>query len=72
MGVEVSEILELSIAEKIRIVEEIWDSIAKNPDSLPLTDEERLELDKRLQKYRENPTEGIEWNQLKTRLGKKM
>ena len=31
MGMQVSEILELSVAEKIRIVEEIWDSIAKDP-----------------------------------------
>jgi putative addiction module component (TIGR02574 family) len=70
MGIQVSEILELSIAEKIRLVEEIWDSIAKNPESLPLTDEERAELDKRLQEYRENPTEGIAWNQLKMRLSR--
>lgn len=65
---QVSEILELSVAERIRIVEEIWDSIAKNPDSLPLSEEERLELEKRLQEYRENPTEGIEWNKLKEKL----
>ena len=70
MGVQVSEILELSVSEKMRIVEEIWDSIAKNPESLPLTDEERAELDKRLHEYQENPTEGIEWNQLKMKLDK--
>ena len=68
MGVQVSEILELSVAEKIRIVEEIWDSIADNPESLPLSDNERAELNKRLQEYRENPTEGIEWNELKAKL----
>ncbi len=65
---QVSDILELSVAERIRIVEEIWHSIAKNPDSLPLSEEERLKLDKRLQEYLENPTEGIEWNKLKEKL----
>ena len=69
MGIQVSEILELSVTEKLRIVEEIWDSIVKNPDTLSITGEERAELDKRLQEYRENPTEGIEWNQLKIKLG---
>jgi len=70
MGVQVSEILELSVAEKIRIVEEIWNSIAKNSESLQLSDEERAELDRRLQEYRKDPTEGIEWNQLKTKLSR--
>jgi putative addiction module component (TIGR02574 family) len=69
MGIQVSEILELSVTEKLRIVEEIWDSIVKNPSALPITGEERAVLDKRLQEYRENPTEGIEWNQLKMKLG---
>jgi putative addiction module component (TIGR02574 family) len=71
MSVQVSEILELSTAEKLRLVEEIWDSIAKDPAMLTLTDQERAELDKRLQEYRENPTEGIEWNLLMTSLGRK-
>jgi putative addiction module component (TIGR02574 family) len=70
MGIQVSDILELSVAEKIRIVEEIWDSIAKDSDSFPLTDEERRELDRRLQAYHETPTEGIEWNQLKANLNR--
>lgn len=68
MGIQVSEILELSVAERIRIVAEIWNSIAERQESLPLGDEERIELDKRLQEYRENPTEGIEWNELKKKL----
>ncbi len=68
MGIQVSEILELSVVERIRIVEEIWNSIAIRPESLPLSNEERMELDKRLQEYRENPTEGIEWNELKKKL----
>lgn len=42
------EILELSVAERIRLVEDIWDSIAAEPDELPLTDSERQELDRRL------------------------
>jgi putative addiction module component (TIGR02574 family) len=68
MGIQVSEILELSVAERIRIVEDIWDSIAKDQESLLLGNKERIELEKRLQKYRKNPTEGIECNSLKKKL----
>lgn len=62
---QVSEILQLSVAERIQIVEDIWDSISQNPESLPLSDVEKSELDKRLADYKKNPDEGIEWKSLK-------
>ena len=51
----VSEILQLSVAERLQIVEDIWDSIGKTPEELPLSEDEKLELDKRLESYKENP-----------------
>ena len=48
MNTQVAEILELSVAEKIQIVEDIWDSISQNPEQLPLSEAEKMELDKRL------------------------
>ena len=65
---QVSEILQLSVAERVQIVEDIWDSIGKNPEELPLSETEKLELDKRLKGYKENPDEGIEWETLKKNL----
>jgi putative addiction module component (TIGR02574 family) len=65
---QVSEILQLSVAERVQIVEDIWDSIGKNPEELPLSEAEKLELDKRLESYQENPDEGIEWEALKKNL----
>jgi len=65
---QVSEILQLSVAERVQIVEDIWDSIGKNPEELPLSEDEKLELDKRLESYRQNPDEGIEWETLKKNL----
>lgn len=65
---QVSEILQLSVAERVQIVEDIWDSIGKNPADLPLSEGEKLELDKRLESYRQNPNEGIEWEVLKKNL----
>lgn len=42
---------DLPIAEKVRLVEDLWDSIASNQESLPLTPEQRIELDRRLAAY---------------------
>lgn len=67
---QVSEILQLSVAERVQIVEDIWDSIAQNPEELGLSEAERAELDKRLENYRQNPDGGIEWETLKKNLSK--
>lgn len=62
---QVSEILKLSVAERIQIAEDIWDSISANPENLELSEAEKAELDKRLENYKENPNAGIEWETLK-------
>lgn len=67
---QVQEILQLSVAERIQIVEDIWDSISESPEELALSESEKAELDKRLENYRENPHEGIEWETLKKNLSK--
>lgn len=62
---QVSEILQLSVAERIQIAEDIWDSISVNPESLEMSEAQKAELDKRLENYKENPDDGIEWETLK-------
>ena len=68
MNTQVAEIFELSVAERIQIVEDIWDSIVNTPEELTLTENEKIELDKRLESYHQNPNEGIEWETLKKNL----
>ena len=68
MNTKVAEILELSVAEKIQIVEDIWDSIIRNPDDLPLSETEKRELDRRLESYEQNPDAEIEWETLKQKI----
>lgn len=52
------DLLNLSVAERIRLVGDIWDSIAEDADALTLTDEERAELDRRLAAYSQDPDAG--------------
>ena len=41
----------LPIVERIQLVEDLWDSIASDQAALSLTDEQRAELDRRLDAY---------------------
>ncbi len=50
----------LSIGEKLRLVEDIWDSIAADQVALPLTEEQRVELDRRLDAYEFDNIKGRE------------
>ncbi|VAW78872.1 hypothetical protein MNBD_GAMMA15-1334 [hydrothermal vent metagenome] len=41
----------LPLDERIRLVEALWDSIASDQNALPLTPEQQVELDRRLDAY---------------------
>ncbi|HEX2091912.1 MAG TPA: addiction module protein [Longimicrobiaceae bacterium] len=66
--IPLSEILKLSVAERIQLVEDIWDSIAAEPDSVSLTEEQRQELDRRLADQQANPGVGRPWAEVRARL----
>ena len=69
--VQMSDILALSVAERIRLTQEIWDSIAAVPDSVPLSQADRDELDRRLAAYHADPTAGSPWPEVRARLSKR-
>lgn len=45
------KIQHLSLSDRIKLVEDIWDSIADEQVVLPLTQEQRKELDERMEAY---------------------
>lgn len=49
---------DLTVEQRIKLVEELWDSIAADQNALPLTDEQRRELDRRLDAYEANGNAG--------------
>jgi len=58
----------MSIAERIIVVEDIWDHIAQENDSIVLTDSQKEELARRLVWYRSNPNMGSSWDEVKQRM----
>ncbi|HEX7183094.1 MAG TPA: addiction module protein [Thermoanaerobaculia bacterium] len=64
----VAEILELPVAERIRLVEIIWDSIAAVPEAVSVSDELKDELDRRLTEFEANPDAGSPWEEVRERI----
>jgi putative addiction module component (TIGR02574 family) len=65
---QVPDLSQLSVAERIIVVEQIWDSIAAEQGTLPLTPAQEAELDRRLESYRKSPTTGDSWENVKARI----
>jgi len=54
----------LSVAERIALIEEIWDSIASEVEQAPLSEVKQQEVDARLAGHRANPQAAIPWEQI--------
>ena len=52
------DLRKLPLEERIRLVEDLWDSIAADQSLLPLTPEQRTELDRRLDAYQADGNPG--------------
>ena len=63
-----ADALDLSIPERIQLVEDIWDTIAIKADSVELTEEEKKVIDKRQRAYHENPNLGSPWGDVLQRI----
>jgi putative addiction module component (TIGR02574 family) len=68
--ISLSDILELPVEERIQLVEDVWDSIAEAPEATSLTEEQKAELDRRLEAYHKNPSAGSPWESVKNRIRK--
>ena len=62
------EITKLSAAERIQLVEDIWDTIAAEPEAVALTEAQIQELDQRLDDYHANPQAGSSWQEVRQRI----
>jgi putative addiction module component (TIGR02574 family) len=54
----------LSIDDRIRLVEAIWESIEGEPPMPELTEAQKQELDRRLAAYEAAPRECVPWEQV--------
>src|SRR5258708_33238788 len=55
--ISVADVIALPVAERLRLVEVIWDSIAEVPEQLELSPSQAQELDRRLAAFVKHPTQ---------------
>ena len=62
------QINSLSPAEKAELLDTLWESL--EADSVSLTDAQRAELDYRIARHEQNPSNVIPWEQVRAGLSK--
>ncbi len=59
---------QMTPAEQILYVQDLWDKIAQRPNDIPVSDAWKAELSRRLDAHRADPTTAIPWEQVKADL----
>jgi putative addiction module component (TIGR02574 family) len=54
----------LSCAERLQLIEELWESLRQSPDTVHLTRDQRDELDRRLDDLERSGTNGTPWEEV--------
>lgn len=63
------QIESLSAAENAELLDVVWESL--EAEAAALTDAQRAELDYRIERHEENPSDVIPWEQIRAHLYKK-
>jgi putative addiction module component (TIGR02574 family) len=58
-------VFDLSPAEKLQLVEDLWDDLAVHPEVVPLHDWQREELARRKANLMKSPSSGLSWEGIK-------
>lgn len=65
---DLSQLLELPVSERLQLVEAIWDSLVEVPEAVPISDELREELDRRLAAYYADRSSAKPWDEIRNEL----
>ena len=71
MNVRLEDLKHLPLAERLQLVEDLWDSIAAELESVPLSDSLKEEMDRRLEEYLEDPSSAVPYEEVKRRMKEK-
>ncbi len=69
MGDLLAELFKLTPAERIQLAEDLWDSVAAQPENMPpLSEEQRAEIERRLADHGCDPNTAITWDEVRRKL----
>ena len=72
MSIRAVDIEKLDSEEKLRLIEELWESLSDDPSQVPLTPTQREELDRRLDEIDQGDDAGIPWDEVLNRIRKRL
>lgn len=68
MSMPAIDIHALNPDERLRLIEDLWDSLRDRPADIGLTDAQRAELDRRLDALESGRAKLVSWDEIKARL----
>lgn len=68
METEHTSIFDLSTAEKLQLVEDLWDDLATSVQEVPIHDWQKEELARRKANLSKNPAAGLTWEAVKQKV----
>ena len=68
MNKPILSVFELSPAEKLQLVEDLWDDLAATPEEVPVHDWQKQELARRKANLVSQPAPGLAWEDVKRRV----
>lgn len=57
-------VFDLSPAEKLQLVQDLWDDLAATPEAVPVHDWQKEELDRRKANLQKNSASGLSWQEV--------
>lgn len=64
MSIDIAELRKLSVAERLQLVDDIWESIAVDTEDAPLTAAQLAEVRLRRQEHERDPASAVPWEQV--------
>lgn len=58
-------VFDLSPAEKLQLVQDLWDDLSASPEDVPIHEWQKQEVARRKENLLKNPASGLEWGQVK-------
>lgn len=58
----------LPVAERLELIEQLWDSLDAEASSLPLADWQREEIDTRIDALESGTSDGAPWDEVRRRI----
>lgn len=68
MSTRAVDIENLNVEERLRLIEELWESLDEDASRIPLTQAQKEELDRRLDEIDEGDDAGIPWDDVLERI----